>query len=49
MGTIFTNSENSKTSDPDRLLLNLLDKTNWKRSEKHLTLSNLNMSCTYKM
>ena len=28
MDTIFTNSENSKTSDLRRLLLRLLDKTN---------------------
>ena len=26
MDTIFINSENSKTSDPHRLLINLLDK-----------------------
>ena len=26
MDTIFMNSENSKTSDPHRLLINLLDK-----------------------
>ena len=28
MDTIFMNSKNSKTSDPHRLLINLLDKTN---------------------
>ena len=28
MDTIFLNSENSETSDPHRLLLNLLHKTN---------------------
>ena len=28
MDTIFMNSENSLTSDPDRLLLNLSDKIN---------------------
>ena len=31
MDTIFMNSENSKTSDPHRLLLNLLDKINLKK------------------
>ena len=36
MNTIFLNSANSKTSDPNRLLLNLLDKINLKRSDKHL-------------
>ena len=30
MDTIFMNSENSKTSDPHRILLNLLDKINLK-------------------
>ena len=30
MNTIFMNSENSKTSDPDRLLFNLADKTNFR-------------------
>ena len=34
MDTIFLNSENSKTSDPHKLLLNLLDKINLKRSDK---------------
>ena len=29
MDTIFENSENSKTSDPHRLLLNFSDKTNF--------------------
>ena len=33
MDTIFKNSGNSKTSDPNRLLLNLSDKTNLKRSK----------------
>ena len=28
MDTIFMNSENSKTSDPHRILLNLTDKIN---------------------
>ena len=43
MDTIFTNFENSKTSDPHRLLLSLLDKTNLKRSDKYFTLSNLSI------
>ena len=34
MDTIFMNSENSKTSDPHRLLLNLSDKINLKRNDK---------------
>ena len=39
------NSENSKTSDPHRLLLNLSDKTNLIRSE---ILSNLSIYYTWK-
>ena len=34
MDTIFMNSENSKTTDPHRLLLNLTDKIDLKRSDK---------------
>ena len=41
MDTIFMNSKNSETSDPRRLLLNLTDKKNLKRNDKHVTLSNL--------
>ena len=41
MDTIFMNSENSKTSDPHRLLLNLTDKINLKRRDKYVGLSNI--------
>ena len=41
MDTIFTNSENSKTSDPHRLLLNLTDKIDLRRKDKYIALSNL--------
>ena len=44
MNTIFTNSENSKTSDPHRLLLNLTDKIDLRRKDKYIALSNL---CSY--
>ena len=46
MDTIFMNSENSKTSDPHRLLLNLLDKISLKRSDKYVVL-NINFSIYY--
>ena len=36
MNTIFMNSKNSKTSDPQKLLLNLTEKINWKRSDKYV-------------
>ena len=44
MDTIFINFENSKTSDPQRQLLNLRDKINLKRSDKYVALSNF---CIY--
>ena len=40
------NSENSKTSDLHRLLLNFTDKINLKRSDKYVALSNLSMYYT---
>ena len=43
MGTIFMNSQNSKTFDPHRLLINLSDKINIKRSDKDFALSNLSI------
>ena len=36
MDTVFMNYENSKTSDPHRLLLDLTDKISLKRSDKML-------------
>ena len=41
MDTIFMNSKNSKTSDADRLLLNLTHKLNLKGSNNYVVLSNL--------
>ena len=46
MDTIFMNSENSKTSDPHRLLLNLTDKTEVRRKDKYVALSNLSIYYT---
>ena len=43
MDAIFMNSENSKTSDLYRLILNVTDKINSKRSDKYIALSNLNI------
>ena len=42
------NYENSKTSDPHRLLLNLSDKINLKRSDKYVALSNLSIYYKWK-
>ena len=49
MDTIFTNSENSKTSDPHRLFLILTDKINLKRSDEDVALSNLSIYYTWKI
>ena len=45
---MFMNSENSKTCDPDRLLLNLSDKINLKRNDKFVPLSKLSIYYTWK-
>ena len=42
------NSENKKTYVPHRLLLNLLDKINVKRSDKYVALSNVGIYFTWK-
>ena len=42
------NSENSKTSDSHRLLLNFLNEINLNRSDKYVALSNLSIYYTYK-
>ena len=43
MDTIFMNSKNSNTSDPHRLLLNLRDEINLRRSDKYVALSNISI------
>ena len=40
------NSGNSETSHPHRLLFNLSDKINLKRSDKYVVLSNLSIYYT---
>ena len=48
MNTIFMNSENSKTSDPRRLLLNLTEKMDLRRKDKYIALPNLSLYYTWK-
>ena len=48
MDTIFMNSENSIASDAHRLLHNLSDKINLKRSDKYVALANLSIYYTWK-
>ena len=43
MDTIFMNSENSETSDPHRILFNLVDKRSPNKSDKYAALSNLSI------
>ena len=49
MDTIFMNPGNDKTSDSYRLLLNLSDKVDIKRSAKYVVLSNLSNYYTQKI
>ena len=43
MDTIFRNPENTKTSEPHILILNLTDKLYLRRGEKSVALSNLSI------
>ena len=43
MDNIFMNSENSKTSDPQKPLLDLTNKINLNRSDKYIALLNLSI------
>ena len=48
MNTIFMNSENSKTFDTHRLLLNLTEKIDLRRKYRSIALSNLSIYYTWK-
>ena len=48
MGTIFMNTENSKTNEPHRLKLDLADKLNLKNPNKNMALANLSIYYTWK-
>ena len=48
MDTIFMNSENSKTSKPDVLTLNLTSKLDLKIGEKVIALSNVSIYYTWR-
>ena len=48
MDTIFINSENSKTSEPNILKLKLTDKLDLQIGEKVIALSNLSIYYTWK-
>ena len=46
MDTIFMNSKNSGVSDLHRPFLNLIDKINFKRSDKYVALLKLSIHYT---
>ena len=48
MDSISINTESSKTPDPYKLLFNLSDKTNIKKSNKYVALSNLSIYYKWK-
>ena len=48
MDTIFMNSENSKTSEYNVLVLKLTDKLDLRRGQKTVALSNLSIYYTWK-
>ena len=48
MDTIFMNSENSRTSEYNVLVLKLTDKLDLRRGQKSVALSNLSISYTWK-
>ena len=48
METIFMNTENSKTNEPHKLVLNLLQRLHLRSSNKHLALHNLYIYYTWK-
>ena len=49
MDTIFTNSENSKTSDPNTLFLIFTDKINSKTGDEDVALLNLSIYYAWKI
>ena len=48
METIFMNTENSKTSEPQRFKLNLTDKRNLKNTNKNIAVVNLSIFYSWK-
>ena len=48
MDAIFTNPENSRTSEYHVLILNFTDKSVLRRGEKSIALSNLSIYCIWK-
>ena len=49
METIFMNMENSKTNEPQKLVLNLSQRLDLRSSNKHVALQNLSIYYTWKI
>ena len=48
METFFMNTKNSKTSEPQRFRLNLIDKLDFKNPNKNMALANISIYYTWK-
>ena len=48
METILMSTENSKTNEPHKFVLNLLQRLILRNSNKHVALQNLSIYCTWK-
>ena len=48
MGTIFMNTENSKTNEPHKFVFNLSQRLDLTSSNKHVALQNLSIYYTWK-
>ena len=48
MEAIFMNTENSKTSEPHKFILNLTEKLDLRSSKKHFSFQNLSIYYTWK-
>ena len=48
MKMTFMNTENSKTNDPHKFVLNLSQRLDLRSSNKHITLQNLSIYYTWK-
>ena len=48
METIFMNTENSNTNEPQKSVLNLSQRLDLRSSDKHVTLQNVSIYYTWK-
>ena len=48
MEAVFMNTENNKTKEPRKFVLNLSQRLDLRSSNKHVALQNLSIYCTWK-